>query len=474
MSQGGTSSTGGAMSQGGTSPTGGTSAQGGDAGAATVSIDGSYTLVFQTATLAQPMPSLVPVSVGVDNRLDLRKAVNGSYDALFTSHFEQTYAMSGYVSGGALSLIGPASISGSTEVGYVTDSWQQLVLEVDATGGLTGVVTASGMSTGSEGDVAFESDVSGTAQISADHVAPELKATFGDPAGPPNAMLPWDPIQLATSEGVDEKTLAASASITFGDGEPMPMFTSITGPDSTDPTAWGGARTDSLLLASWTPMGQETAQVNVVAGDKDPSGNLSAAFHDMTTLLPVGPALASHTFQGDVVEEATWGTIAFLGSKSGSDPHCENAGACVELGPFHTGNNPCEAPVPTGVAGLLQANAGSSVTVRYKVTTKGLGDGNPPSLYPAPFEVVLATHEAGIAISQVMVAPTDFVDQGEAAGDERWATVWTTATYAAPASFLGGEIGFEVRAPYFDPCGGGLGPPQAPTQVYIGAVGVQP
>jgi hypothetical protein len=205
----------------------------------------------------------------------------------------------------------------------------------------------------------------------------------------------------------------------------------------------------------------------------DPSGNLSASFLSATPVVSAGAPLASHTFQGDSVEEASWGVVTYLGSKSGGDPHCENGGSCVKLGPYIDSPSYFYSPTATGIAGLLTAKPGASVAVRYRVTSPG-PDSQVGYLSPPPFELVVATHDGMTVDSPSTVQLGDLVDQGPTAGDDRFATTWRTDVFPVTGDLSSGEVAFEVRAVPGVNSFGVPGPETTVMQIYIESVTTTP
>lgn len=385
-------------------------------------VEGSYDLVVGDleatgSTNAHP-------AVGQHARLDIRKNATG-YDAALTPEFGQSAEMSvALEQDGTVTLSGQAWFSdGST----ATDELQTIHLAVGDDGKWSGTFTAEGSEMITNGDTGTESDATATGTVGADARAPQVRASAIVSA--PTVVLPWDALEVETSEPVDASALTSALSLTPG---------SVSWQASPPEVSWLGTTSSFGYRTIWSDFSGNSS-LGVAAGLLDPSGNASPSVATPVQFLDVPLAAA---FSGSTAP-AMWGKATVASSPES----CGQAAACFEIGPL---DGPCGAE-PGGIAGRLVAN-GSKISITYRLRVAS--EFSQPQ-WPSGLGLSLAT--PGTA---AQLASSDLFPTLNATGDPTYgyASDWTTAEIA-PQQMGGGEIGFSF-VPFGAAqsyCGGELG-----------------
>ena len=421
-------------------------------------LEGSYDLSVQTVDVApstEPQPS--PPSVyhpAVDGhaRVDIKK-VAGAYQAAVTvDSANPVSATVTATSDGSITLTaqdGASFTGGSSTNGYqgVSDTLSVLTFKIGADGKPGGAVSATGSELVSEGDVAWQMDISATGTIGPDTRAPRITAVQYTPSlsGKP---LPWDPIYVSASEPVDGAQLQGSTSLVGASG-PLSVAWSVQ-PNQPD---WIGATRLVGYRTEWAAQGAQS--LNVAAGIADPTGNASSSLQTPASFLDVPLAAA---FDATTLP-AQWGPVAVV---SGAAACGADGVSCLEIGPV---TGPCQGQPTAGIAGRLSAAGHGTLTIKYRV--RAASQYGQPYLM-SPFGFSLATPGAA-----PQAAPSPLSPKLSAVTDVTYpyATDWTTVSEALPAS--ASEVGFAFTP--FDQgsssyCGGG--PAMPPVTLIIDVVAV--
>lgn len=446
---------------------GGAGAGGAGAGGGTADIVGSYELAFTDVTQQKPpFGNVSPPSKGAKARVDIRKSGAG-YEAVFMSRFGEPGAMTVQATPAQVTLTGSGSVSSTGGIN-ATDTWKTLVLPRDASGALGGSVTGSGEEMAFGGDVIDNTTITGKGTIGADAAPPAYASTLTSFHGPPDFLLPWDGLTLRISEGLQPADLTAAVSAT----QAGPLDLALTfDPAPASPAGWAGAARVTAHPTSWSVPDGPLAFA-IAAGVKDPSGNAGAAFSVSGARKGVPTGGPVHGFDGDVVNELTWGAVTYLGSKTGSDPHCEVSG-CVQIGPMDLGW--C-SPVGVGIAGRMTYSGQTKVKVRFRVVTADDQPGKPPMNLPKVFGLDLHTVSGPIVASAggTIQPPPAFTDEGAASGEVHWTTAWLTDEIAIPPGTSASELGFVLYPGPGSSCGGGgLVPPPIKSTVYVDSIALE-
>jgi hypothetical protein len=439
----------------GTGTSGGTSGSSGTTGPH--DIVGSFDLTFTSVDATGPGPSSTqPPSRTVGARLDIRKSPTSTgYDAVLTARWGQPAAYSVSVTPSAVTLNGSGAIGASTPSGYVADTWGTIVLGRDASGGLSGALTATGTENASEGDVVWNAKLTGTGAIAADATDPELRAeTFGlaGSAG----MLPWDDIRVRVAEPVGGDPLLASTHLS-ANGTSVALRID---PFEAKPESWAGETSLLAHIADWNALASAKPTLTA-SGAVDRVGRTAKPLAAPMTLLTPGPATSQIDFDSDVILANFWGTwTVYGGGLAGqADPRCE-AGGCARLGPVTVDS--CAATTSGLVAQLPRAALGH-VELRYRILAQPKYPGGPmPFAYDAVTFELAATNAA--ATDSRTGSPT-LVPLATPIDGMSYATDWTTLDVAAPgAGIIGAAVALGTASASRGGCGG---PPLPPADVEV-------
>jgi hypothetical protein len=416
------------------------------------SIVGSYDLTFQGVTptdkgLYGPTP---PASPGTHARLDIRKGGSG-YDAVVTSTWGSPASMQVGLDGGKVSLTGSLLVRGSS----TTDTWSQLVFQLDSSGYLSGSFSGTGGTEADQGDVVWTVAFTGNGALGPDTTPPSVKASPLS-AGPPAALLPWDVLAFSASEPIDVGAWQGKTAL--AGSRPMPI---VYAPGTT--TTWVGDTSLLGYLSSWDgASGQAT--LSVQGGLADPSGNASAAFSTSVSFLDVGQKVAAFHFDGtDTTSPGQWGKTAVVPSGGA----CDSAG-CMEIGPTNP-SNPC-TPDRHGIAGRLDTTGKTKLVVHFRVRENpGMYSGpNVPSGLPV-LTVSVAARGAVSPATETTFGPGTM---SEVSGPFKWQSDWQSSTVPLPAG-PNNEVGFTVTPFAGYGCGGGPAPISNPVDLLIDGITLQ-
>jgi hypothetical protein len=436
-------------------------AGGGAGGAAGASVSfspyGYFDVEFKTveASIAMGPGKTVPPSRASAEgrnklRIDIPQPTPKDWKAVVTPRWGVPSLFDVKQSGDALVLTGSTSISSKDfakeeqppeDVGLsVSDVWQTITIQLSGKNA-SGVFTAQGQEDVLLGDEAWSGKLVGGGKVSVDTTPPEARTpTSSKGFGPADQRLPWDGIPVSFAEPLSSAEALAKVALVAGDeaGTSVPV-TWLT------PSANAKAAGVSSLLGvlqSWDD--PPVAPTLRVAKDfLDPAMNRGEEFATMIGLLAVPQAIApTQGFEGDVVDYAAWGGALQLGGLAPS-PECEGYG-CMLLGPFQTGACGVES---LGVAArlLVEKDKPTELKVRLRVlVAEGTpGAGVPPFLTSLPVLSLQVARPGKPPETHDILAPSP-EDLGEAAGEFRYATPWTTIVQPLPTGI--GEVGFALRA----------------------------
>lgn len=393
------------------------------------SIVGSFNLAFTkvtaTSKFAGTPPSVAIPSKGSNARIDIGSGTSNS-DVTIAPEWGDPAHYASTVTSSSVALDSGQAVVSSDDSFYVRDAWTSFTLGRTADGGLDGTFTAIGSEEITEGDVAYENDLTATGTITPDTTPPDVKTT-----GPSGTVLPWEPIYVRVSEPI-ASPFSTVLSLDAGGSH---------GKVADDPTA----TSTTALLSSWA---STTATLSAISF-KDPSGNASIPKSIPISFFDPGAPAASFSFDSASSNPAKWddaGLVKFLGS----DPSCESGG-CAVVGPI--GNNGCTVP-SIGVAGVLSHDAShaGTVFVRYRIlvrasSTEGGGEIIPDaqvfSVETATPGATPSTQTFGFATSDLKTIPDTF--------GFTQATDWQTASVSTAAA---SQIGFGLRFGSNSYCGG--------------------
>jgi hypothetical protein len=296
-----------------------------------------------------------------------------------------------------------------------TDTWTTIRLDLDVSGNLTGSFAATGTEVTSNGDVVGQGTLTATGTVTKDLLAPEARVATVSPMGPPDRLLPWDPVIGTLAEPVTSGPVVGGFALTASGGAPVVLFSATH--DVPAPFT-GFFRSDGFRF-NYEPVGAVTLTWDTALADYVPhllqSPRVTVPFLD----LPI--ATASHSLDGDVVTVGSWGDVTFLGSKA-PDPSCETGG-CARLGSFV--DSYCGSLTPRiGLAARVVSTNATSLAIRYRVLTQDLGV--QPTIPPA-FTIQTATPDTtATKLTAVQPKSTDFT-KTTISGTAVWATEWLTA-----------------------------------------------
>jgi hypothetical protein len=380
---------------------------------------GSYELTFRDVAAVddgtnRPRPyggGSPGISNGKRARLDIADDGAGHLRAAMTGEWGNTGLFDVALSDGKAVLTGSATVSGSSNGGSTTDRWTRLEITIGADGTPAGDVVVGGDEEVTSGDVGWGYAIGGKAALAKDDVAPETKETASS-AISPDALLPWEPVLLMSSEPLDAKawkdSVSASSSVTW----------------TVDSELWNG----TTLLRGVRPTWEGGASVRVnVGANRDRSGNASAARSFDAAFLDLGAPRAAFDFFAAAV--ASWGKVA-----PATGATCESGG-CLDIGPARLGY--CNAE-RAGFAGRLATSGKKSMVVRYRAeyTASPNWGAQQPTGQPL-LSLELAT--PGHAAEEKSVPPLTMSQ----AGEKVWRSDWSTARFDLPQGAQ--EVGFVLR-----------------------------
>jgi len=340
-----------------------------------------------------------------------------------------------------LTLTGTVSFNTGGMDQTVNDGLAIIVLPIGSDGKLAGTFTASGQENVFEGDVGWAGDATASGVIGPDVRAPQIRASAI--ASATSVLLPWDALNVRASEPVG---LQGAATLSTASGDADVNWELGTKTSSLDAVSMMGYR------ASWSDF-SGSATLEVGAGLRDPSNNLSSAVATQLTFLDVPKGVA---FSG-TTPPAMWGATQVV---TGSDS-CGTASSCIEIGPL---DGPC-ATQPGGLAARLDATSGTTIAVTYRMRVA--------SQYIQPyfgtgFDVATPGKAAQPASDPNLTAP--FAQTTDATYN--YATDWVTAKLAVPAS---GEVGLALD-PFGNAsmyCNGGPAMPPVKLIVDVASISVE-
>lgn len=381
-------------------------------------LEGSYELtlgdVTVTAETKWPGTEGSP-SKGRIVRLDLAKTATG-YEASIAPAFGVRATFAVAVTDDALTLTGDGVSIGSGGSGETTtDRWQKLVLARDASGTLTGAVSLEGEENVFAGDVGWTGTIVGSGAIGPDTHAPELRPYASSPAGPSDALLPWDAVLVETSEPVSRDLLSKN----LQPGAPVAWS------NADDDASWPGV---TSIIGRASSFDVTSVPLTLTKPISDLAGNARSSFSASLKFLAVGAPRAEYDFESKV---AAW-NASFVAAPSMG---CE--GTCAKIGPVSIWSCGAER------AGLaLRTPAAASINVRYRIVVDSYsGSPETPPLYGSPLSVDVATPGSAAVTTPVMVDPGSLKPL---AGSTAHATDWATALVPGNASAK--ELGVTIRA----------------------------
>jgi hypothetical protein len=182
-----------------------------------------------------------------------------------------------------------------------------------------------------------------------DTTSPSFSIEGGGPLA--GVVLPWDPVSIIASEGVDPETWRAAMTATL-DGAPI-GFAPVAVAGTTD--------VDRLELPSapWPPRSGKVLHVGVADGIADHSGNVGAGMQTDVTLADLGSPSTAVLFDGSSAP-----VLVGLTTRPAGDPACEAAKPCAAA---HVANT------PFGLAARLSTAGATAVRVRMSSTVSGRG-----------------------------------------------------------------------------------------------------
>lgn len=308
-------------------------------------------------------------------RLDLREE-SGRIDGVLTPRWGTPCGYWGTIAGNRLELRGcGTSLSRTTDSDQVTDTWSTLEVAIDPyTRQVLGPIEARGSERvqEAEGMLAWNGTLTGKGSLVADRTAPEARLEAASWVGPPEALLPWDPLIVRTSEPVAIQGAREAVTLRTERGVALPLRAI---PGHKDGASWAGAVAFESRLADWTLAPQTSAWFASGAPLVDRSGRAAAPAHAPVRFLDVRLAGPTIDFDGDLASVASWGGWALYGGGDGgsSDPRCEQGG-CLRIGPMDF--SPCSA-TRSGFAALLPRGPKGTVSIRYRILAQPLADRAP-------------------------------------------------------------------------------------------------
>jgi hypothetical protein len=357
-------------------------------------------------------------------RLDVQ-AVNDGYVAFVSFVDGTTGSFSVAVAPDRLTLTGAVS-QGESPASSESEwffHWGTLVLPRAATGALAGTFTATGQARAFDGgDSGGNFPGQGSGTLEADTAAPVFTPTMPTRKGPPGALLPWESLEIHTSEPVPGASLTAATGATL-EGAPLAISTSLL---PLAPDDGVGVRILQAFSPAWEQTRGHQLSISVQSGIHDPAGNLSAAVTADFPVLDVGSAAASVALDG-TVPFGRWGTGALLPAGA----PCEADAGCLSLG---LADLTCPVPV-AGVAARVLIAGASVVKVRLRVQNS-MGGG------AAPFSLNL-TDKAGHVI---VIDAATLVYPPAAAKTDTGNTAWATFSFPFAGVLEGDEIGVDLVA----------------------------
>ena len=410
-------------------------------------IEGSFDLSFTTVTpsslAGQTPPSTESPSLSAGARLDIATA-NGVTTAQITGRWGQPGSFAVTIAKDSVTLEGSFAIGGNGAGGYVSDQWKKLVLARGDSGGLTGAVTAVGEQTISQGDVLWQSSLTGSGKFVRDQTRPELRLSGRSSIGPTGKPLPWERFTVQASEPVSTGHTQEQSHVEGPDGDSLQIrwvpVSASNGPFSSQGVSFQGTVDDWTRAGSGEPW-------NITNGGTLVNDMVGLNASSLDTKLPfsrISYATTEVGFDDDILEVDPWGTSSFLQN----DARCENGG-CLALGPATL--NWC-MPVRNGFAGRLTRGATGHVTLRYRVLAKDA------VVFTDLLTLELAAQNGEIL--DTTQRPT-LSALATPVGEFPYGSDWTTLDVAAPAG--SGEIGYAVITASPGLLNGGCGGPPPPS-----------
>ncbi len=409
-----------------------------------LALEGSYELAFTAANATMdyggpPAPEAVSPSIGNHARLDLRRTPAGGFEAIFTGRWGTPAAYKVAVSDDALTLTGEGRISGAAAYGSRGDTWETITLVRNKSGLLTGEVRANGHEELFQGDVGWRGTLTGTGNLIADAIAPEVRLAPSSRIGPVDQLLPWDTLIVTAAEPLVAKDVADATHVaTTGKSLPLTWL-------PTKNETWAGATTFEARVDDWaSAMIAAPWQISQSAGVRDRVGNSSAGAISPLSFIRLPTAVRAIDFDTDSLDAAFWGTADVLGGgiAGTDDPRCESGG-CLRLGPARFDG--C-TPERAGMAALLTRGSTNRVAVRFRVLADSIYGDTEPMLYGSLLTVQLASPGGAVATKQIDSTTTKptWTKLSTPVDGMTWASAWTTVTVDAPPGTA--PIGVAVAA----------------------------
>src|SRR5262249_375188 len=149
------------------------------------------------------------------------------------------------------------------------------------------VITGTGSEMIVGGDQAWDGTLDGSGRLVSDVTPPQTRANIVSTIGPPDGLLPWDPIGLEVAEPVDANGFEKDTLIQGANGQALSMQW-----DSGTPSAasWAGATRYAGYIADWTDAtsGEKWALKSPGSAARDRAGHDANSLSQGLSLLGIG------------------------------------------------------------------------------------------------------------------------------------------------------------------------------------------
>jgi hypothetical protein len=433
--------------------TGGSAGTAGTAGAGGLSFPpGSYDALLHDVQLtanpsdsmgAGPRPAVTPPSEKHYLRIDFRGDINGAPTAVVTPRWGDPVLFTGRWEDESLVLTGKMYVDGPPMPITARDLWHTLRFTSSDAPGVVATLHVTGSELISKGNLGWHPTATAEADVTPDALAPEARAEIHSPVGPPDQLLPWDPIGIRAAEPIAKLLTSPQISLTStsSNGGPpsSPTYTwSVTEPNPA--VDWAGNVAVWATPSTWNGLSGASAVITIHSQDvADLVGHpLPNTFTSAFRYVDLGRTVKEITFDGTAMPSG-WGDLTHYGVETPS-PLCESGG-CVELGPFYNGD--CLAR-RTGFAARMPYTD-RLLRVRYLVLSADGPGGRNPNLDAGPIPFNVQTVSLGYSPTYTDIPFPVLHDLGPDAGELHWSSDYLTAEIdVSPVS--GDDFGLVVYA----------------------------